>query len=224
MGSAQTGFNEAKINTAIGVVQEEQNNVMKVLTDGLNAIEKEMQDNWGTEKAVSWVSGEYLTAVTKLGTDVAETLAKIGTVIQQVGEAQASDTGNSVTINSAGTPTLGDITTTMYNALDSGKGYVGIYKELKPNVDAKGTELITNIKSALSKLQSRIVGELDKAFNKEGAADNVSAHATIYINKVIDIVTKGVDSLKTQLDEQIAGVETFEHSIQDAGLRGAQGS
>ena len=224
MGSAQTGYNEAKINAAIGVVQAEQNNVMTVLTNSINAIQKEMKDNWGTQKAVDWVAGDYKTAVTKLGADVAETLAKIGQVIQQVAAAQAADTGNTVSIDSAGTPTLGDITTDMFNALDSGKGYVGIYKELKPNVEAKGNELVKNVKEALARLQTRIVEELNHAFNKEGEADKVSAHATIYINKVIDIVQKGVDSIKSQLDEQIQGVETFEHSIQDAGLRGAQGS
>ena len=222
MGSQQTGLNEGKVNDAIRQVTESQNHVMSELTKGFNDILKGMSDNWGTKDGVTWVTSSCVPALQDMGKQVAETLAKIGEVIQKVATAQASDTGNSMSINSAGTPALGGMNNNMKEKLSN--GYVGIYEEFKADVDKYEAQCIEKVNTALAELQSKVIAKTDIAFNLVGQADKVSADCTIYINQVKNIINNGLTSLNADISAQVAKADTFVRDIQNAGLRGATGS
>lgn len=221
MGSQQTGLNPDKVNDALKTAKNQGDKVMDAVHNGFDAMLKSLKDNWGTQDGKVWVEGECLTAIKKMEDEIADTLTKIGDVINKVALAQLSDTKNSQKVN--GNQAIKKVNTkiTMKDKLDN--GYVGVYEELKGDLTTKEGELITNVDQAIAGLQTAVIGKTDIAFNLVGAADKVSAQCTTYIQRVQNIVKTGLTSLNNDISTQVGKADTYVRDIQNAGLRGALG-
>jgi len=219
MGSAQTGLNPDKVNSAIDTAKNSSNEVMTALENGFKDVFKSLKENWGTQDGKVWVEGDCTTAVNNISDKVAETLTKIGEVISAVGNAQLTDTTNTQKVKAAGAVDKKHVKGELNDKLNN--GYVGVYDELTSDLTAKEEALITSVDAALAALQTKVIAATDVAFNLTGAADKVSAECTIYINRVKNIIDSGLKSLNSDISANVAKAESFVKDIQNAGLRGA---
>lgn len=223
MGSQQTGLNPSNVNSALSTAKKQSDNVMDELRTGFNNLLDNLAENWGTKDGKTWVEGECTTEINNMLTKVSDTLSKIASVINQVAVAQLGDTSNTQEINAAqATKTVKAQTKNMKDHL--GNGYVGIYEELKGDLQTKEGELITSFKEAMGKLQSQVIEKCDVAFNLVGASDKVSSECTMYINKAMFVITSGLNSLNADITAEVSSADTYVRDIQNAGLRGAVGS
>ena len=153
---------------------------------------------------------------------VSETLSKIALTINKVALAQLGDTKNTQTVDGPQETKTVTNAITMNDTLSN--GYVGIYEELKGDLETKEGELIEKFDAAMGKLQTNVVSKTDDAFNLVGAADKVSAECTMYINEAKFVIKNGLDALNKDITTQVAKADTYVRDIQNAGLRGAVGS
>ena len=222
MGSNQTGLKPEEVNSAIDQALNSGNDVMNALEAGFKGILESLKSNWGTQDGKTWVEGPCCTEMDSIATKVAENLSKIGEVISAVGNAQIKDTSNAQACKAASPVGTKKVTGFQMNDKLS-NGYIGVYSELLEDLKTKEDECLTKVDEKIGELQTRVIAKTDVAFNKVGAADKVSAECTIYINRVKTTISQGLTSLNTAITTNTSKADEFVKSIQDAGLRGANG-
>ena len=217
MGSNQTGLDPSLAGEAISTAVSCSNTVMEAVETGLKGILDSLKENWGTQDGKEWVEGDCTTEMNSISDQVAERLALIGKAIHSTATVDLSQTGNTQSVASPGAINAKHVQGELNDVLSN--GFVGIFEELQTDAAAKGEELKTGVDAALGELQTRVIAAVDAAFNKVGQADEVSAKCMEYITQIQNIISKGLESLNTQIASSTKNADTFVKSIQDAGLR-----
>lgn len=214
-----TGFNEGSVNDCISTYNSEAKNVMNTLQTEFNKVLKALSSNWGTQEGMTFVTDTFVPNLKKTAEETAETLLQIGKVIKTTGERQAADTKNSVSISEPQKAEMGELKNEMKEKLDN--GYVGVYDNLKSDVASAHATMVTNLDSALGRLQSNVVEKTNTAFVESGQADQVSAQITTFIQEIQASIDSHFATLQTDIDTFTADADTYAHNIQQAGLRGS---
>jgi len=220
MAGTQTGLNPTEVNSCISTCNQKASEIWAFMVPMMQGIQTAVDENWGTQKGKEWITTSLTPDLQKVLDTTQKNLNLCGQAISETGKQQISDTENTQVIK--GSLELGakTIEANTKDILDN--GFVGVYNELIEKIEEQ-TSKKEQLLSLIGEFQSQTISKCDAAFNKVGAADNVSEQLNALIQKIVDDLHSSLDNLVTNVKTKTADADTYAKKIQDAGLRSSGG-
>ena len=205
------GVVPSEVEKTINQANTDITDTVQVLQDSFNNVLTALAENWGTVDGKDWVTNTLVPHITS-------TVGEICKAIEQ-----AKETGNFITTPSVVTPKMGELTNNMKDSLGDGD-LIGIYNSLHDDVDTAMTTLLNNCNKILGTTATNINTNCQRAFLSDTEANAVAAQAQKYVTDVQTSIAGVITEMQTQINTNTESCQTFERSIQAAGLQSGEGS
>ncbi len=219
----QIGVVPAQVNATITQANTDIKEVVNVLHTEFNNVLKALADNWGTVDGKNWVTNNLIPNIKDNVDAMCNTLVKIPQVIKSTAMEQARATGNSISPTEGEKPTMEDLTNEMKDSLGD-EGLIGVYNTLNSEVKSAMTSLQSKVDTQLGTTATNIQTNCSTAFLNDDTASAVIEQAKQYVVDVQTSIDSVITEMQTQINENTENCETFERSIQSAGLQSGSGN
>ncbi len=217
------GVVPSEVEKTINQANTDITDTVQVLQDSFNNVLTALAENWGTVDGKDWVTNTLVPHITSTVGEICKTLVKIPQVVRSTAIEQAKETGNFITTPSVVTPKMGELTNNMKDSLGDGD-LIGIYNSLHDDVDTAMTTLLKNCNEILGTTATNINTNCQRAFLSDTEANAVAAQAQKYVTDVQTSIAGVITEMQTQINTNTESCQTFERSIQAAGLQSGEGS
>lgn len=211
------GLSEDQVNVLIGKANLGIQSVVNGLQSEIQSIINAMADNWGTADGVTYVEGTFIPEMNKTVNSIALALYDIPKILRDTAIKQAEDTNNTMTLDSASLPIPA---TALENKMQDklNNGFVGIYTELQEKVNSAATAAKENFDTDLDSLKEEVSTYAGYSFKDEAVGSIVNAIST-RISEMKTELDTAIDGIIEAINTSTSNVDSFERSIQSAGLR-----
>ena len=215
---------EAEANNAtIAQANTDIKEVINQLKTEFDNVLQKLADNWGTADGKEWVTSKLVPNIKENVDAMCNTLVKIPQVIKSTAIEQAKATGNSISPTEGEKPTMQELTNNMKDSLGD-DGLIGIYNTLNSDVKEAMTSLQNKVDDKLTLTANNIERNCGNAFLNDEAASAVIAQAKKYVEDVKASIDEVITQMQTDINTNTENCQTFERSIQAAGLQAGSGN